>query len=104
MLTQRNEDIRKGSYQEPILSRLQAMKTAMTKRSLSINGHKTSVSLEAPFWDILCDIARSRKITMTGLITEVHGARDNGNLSSALRLFVLQACKERTAQPNGGSP
>ena len=61
------------------------------KRSVSIAGHRTSVSLEEPFWDALRDIAKARKTSINKLITEVDAKRapDTG-LSSALRVFVLE--------------
>jgi predicted DNA-binding ribbon-helix-helix protein len=58
------------------------------KRSVDIAGHRTSVSLEAPFWDALAEIAARRKTSMNALIASIDGARE-GNLSSALRVFVL---------------
>ncbi len=61
------------------------------KRSVSIAGHRTSVSLEEPFWNALRDIAKARKTSINKLITEVDAGRapDTG-LSSALRVFVLE--------------
>jgi predicted DNA-binding ribbon-helix-helix protein len=59
------------------------------KRSVDIAGHRTSVSLEAPFWDALADIAARRKISINQLIAEIDKERV-GNLSSALRVFVLR--------------
>lgn len=59
------------------------------KRSVSIAGHRTSVSLEAPFWDALGAIARERGQPLQALIGEVDAARGAQNLSSALRVFVL---------------
>lgn len=61
------------------------------KRSVSIAGHRTSVSLEEPFWNALRDIAKARGLSLNKLITEVDASRapDTG-LSSALRVFVLE--------------
>ncbi|SEG08660.1 ribbon-helix-helix domain-containing protein [Bosea lathyri] len=59
------------------------------KRSLSIAGHRTSVSLEDPFWDALKQIAATEERTIAALIAEVDSKRDATNLSSALRLHVL---------------
>lgn len=64
------------------------------KRSVDIAGHRTSVSLEAPFWDALAAIAARRKVSVNQLIAEIDKDRA-GNLSSALRVFVL-----RDAQSN----
>jgi len=58
------------------------------KRSVDIAGHRTSVSLEAPFWDALAGIAARRKTSVNALIASIDSARE-GNLSSALRVFVL---------------
>ena len=59
------------------------------KRSVDIAGHRTSVSLEPPFWDALTEIAKRRGISINQLIAQVDKERD-GNLSSALRVFVLR--------------
>jgi predicted DNA-binding ribbon-helix-helix protein len=61
----------------------------MTKRSLVIAGHKTSVSLEDEFWNSLKEIARERGTTVAGLVAAIDGERQHANLSSAIRLFVL---------------
>ena len=64
--------------------------SAVRKRSVSIHGHRTSFSLEDAFYDLLLDIAKARNLTIAGLIAEVDETRDrNSNLSSALRLHVL---------------
>jgi predicted DNA-binding ribbon-helix-helix protein len=62
----------------------------LLKRSVSIAGHRTSVSLEGPFWDALGDIARARGVSVQALIGAVDEARGSRNLSSALRVFVLR--------------
>lgn len=74
--------------------------SAVRKRSVSIHGHRTSFSLEDAFYDLLLDIAKARNLTIAGLIAEVDETRDrNSNLSSALRLYVLDwvrnACNNR---------
>jgi predicted DNA-binding ribbon-helix-helix protein len=65
------------------------MKSIIAKRSVMIDGHKTSVSLEDAFWTTLKDIARERNETLSRLVTTIDGERGAGNLSSAIRLFVL---------------
>ncbi|MGB1864493.1 MAG: ribbon-helix-helix domain-containing protein [Candidatus Puniceispirillum sp.] len=60
----------------------------MKKRSVTIHGHRTSISLEDPFWDSLNDIAAKRGQSLASLISEIDKNRDGG-LSSALRLFVF---------------
>ena len=64
----------------------------MKKRSLSIRGHMTSVSLEDEFWRELREIAEKRGISMANLVSEIDGKR-SGGLSSAIRLFVLATIK-----------
>lgn len=65
------------------------MKSTVIKRSVAIAGHKTSVSLEEAFWQGLREIASERHLTLSDLITAVDRERQYGNLSSALRLFLL---------------
>ena len=65
------------------------MKSPVVKRSIVITGHKTSVSLEDAFWTGLKDIASSRNLTLSELVASIDGGRRQGNLSSAIRLFVL---------------
>ncbi len=65
------------------------MKSPVVKRSIVIAGHKTSVSLEDQFWDALKQIAGERKVTLSDVVQEVDQKRKQGNLSSAIRLFVL---------------
>jgi predicted DNA-binding ribbon-helix-helix protein len=65
------------------------MKSAVLKRSVVIGGHKTSVSLEDKFWGSLKTIAGERNLTLSELVATIDGERQHGNLSSAIRLFVL---------------
>ena len=65
------------------------MKSSVVKRSIVIDGHKTSVSLEDPFWTELKNIAHTQQVTLSDLVTKIEGAREQSNLSSAIRLFVL---------------
>jgi predicted DNA-binding ribbon-helix-helix protein len=65
------------------------VKSAIVKRSIVIAGHKTSVSLEDAFWTALKDIAAARRTTMSELVVGIDAQRRHGNLSSAIRLFVL---------------
>ena len=65
------------------------MKSPVVKRSIVIAGHKTSVSLEDAFWGGLKDIAAARNMTLSELVAAVDTDRRQGNLSSAIRLFVL---------------
>jgi predicted DNA-binding ribbon-helix-helix protein len=65
------------------------MKSPVVKRSIVIAGHKTSVSLEDAFWDALKEIATVRNATLSEIVAGIDAARSQGNLSSAIRLFVL---------------
>ncbi len=65
------------------------MKSPVVKRSIAIASHKTSVSLEDAFWKGLKDIAIARQITLSDLVASIDAERRHGNLSSAIRLFVL---------------
>ena len=66
------------------------MKSLIAKRCVIIDGQKTSVSLEDPFWTDLKTIAHARQTTLSALVAEIDGTREHGNLSSAIRLFVLR--------------
>ena len=65
------------------------MKSPVVKRSIVIAGHKTSVSLEDAFWKGLKEIADDRDVTLSDLVSSIDTDRQQGNLSSAIRLFVL---------------
>ena len=73
------------------------MKSPIVKRSVVLAGHKTSVSLEDAFWRGLKDIATTRRMTLSDLISGIDTDREYGNLSSALRLFVLNHYQARAA-------
>ncbi len=66
------------------------MKSSVVKRSIVIAGHKTSISLEDAFWSHLKDIAHSRQATLSRLVADIDQTREHGNLSSAIRVFVLE--------------
>jgi len=63
---------------------------AIVKRSLTISGHRTSVSLEDAFWRRLKTLAAGRRRSLGALIAEIDAARNGANLSSAIRVFVLE--------------
>ena len=80
---------------------------AVLKRSVSIAGHRTSISLEEPFWDGLREIAERETISVQSLIGRIDAERGEQNLSSAIRVFVLNDLRSRleTAdQRVGGAP
>ncbi|MGA2125436.1 MAG: ribbon-helix-helix domain-containing protein [Xanthobacteraceae bacterium] len=76
------------------------MNSMVVKRSVVINHHKTSVSLEDAFWKGIKSIAAARNMTLSDLVATVNSDRRQGNLSSALRLYVLE--HYRTTAANGG--
>ena len=63
------------------------------KHSLTLRGHRTSVSLEQAFWNAFRDIAAARGQTINALAVEIDAARDDVGLASAIRVFVLQALR-----------
>jgi predicted DNA-binding ribbon-helix-helix protein len=87
----------------PILSlALEAlMKSPVVKRSIVIAGHKTSVSLEDEFWRSLKRIAIHRGGTLSELVTSIDLERRQGNLSSCLRLFILDFHLSQLSQEKG---
>jgi predicted DNA-binding ribbon-helix-helix protein len=73
------------------------MKSPVVKRSIVIAGHKTSVSLEEAFWRALKDIAVTRHMTLSDVVGSIDSDRRHGNLSSAIRLFVLNYYQARAS-------
>jgi predicted DNA-binding ribbon-helix-helix protein len=69
-------------------------KSAVIKRSILINGHKTSVSLENEFWRGLHEVARCKNAPVAKLVEQIDCDRDNVNLSSAIRVFVFNQLKK----------
>jgi predicted DNA-binding ribbon-helix-helix protein len=66
------------------------MKSPVVKRSIIIDGHKTSISLEDAFWSDLKEITHRRGATVSKLVTQIDETRQQDNLSSAIRLYVLE--------------
>ena len=60
------------------------------KRSLTIAGHRTSLSLEPEFWEALRGAAAMRKISVAELVSEIDQTRGERNLSSAIRVWLLK--------------
>lgn len=79
------------------------MKSPIVKRSILIAGHKTSVSIEDAFWTALKDIAASRGTTVAELVAAIDAGRQHGNLSSAVRLFVLDHFRTAAGGERQGS-
>jgi predicted DNA-binding ribbon-helix-helix protein len=76
------------------------MSAGVVKRSVSIAGHRTSVSLEEPFWEALRSIADSRGVSVQALIGRIDAGRGEQNLSSAIRVFVLMAVQDGIIRPD----
>ena len=74
------------------------MKSPVIKRSIVIAGHKTSVSLEDAFWQGLKDIAGTRDMTLSELVATIDTDRRHGNLSSGIRLFVLDHYRSQAGE------
>jgi predicted DNA-binding ribbon-helix-helix protein len=79
------------------------MKSSVVKRSIVLGGHKTSVSLEEAFWNGMKQISHERGSTLSDLVGNIDSNRQQGNLSSAIRLFVLDHFKSRAVDSTGWS-
>jgi predicted DNA-binding ribbon-helix-helix protein len=86
-----NQAFTETSVNWPVVGELRgvSMKSPVVKRSIVISGHKTSVSLEDAFWSGLKQIASGRRRTLSDMVADIDSKRAHGNLSSAIRLFVL---------------
>jgi len=80
------------------------MKSPVVKRSIVIAGHKTSVSLEDAFWQGLKDIAGARAKTLSEMVAHIDSERRHGNLSSAIRLFVLDHYRAQNGESRAEAP
>src|SRR5262245_65621081 len=78
-----------GNYGAP------KMKSSITKRSVVLDGHKTSVSLEDVFWNDLKEIADNQQTTLSKLVSQIDEKRQQANLSSAIRLYVFEHIRTR---------
>jgi predicted DNA-binding ribbon-helix-helix protein len=78
------------------------MKSPVVKRSVVLNGRKTSVSVEDAFWKGLKEVAGKRLMTMSDLIGSIDATRQQRNLSSALRFFVLEYYRSQVPNGEGG--
>jgi predicted DNA-binding ribbon-helix-helix protein len=74
------------------------MKSGIVKRSVVVANHKTSISLEDGFWEGLKEIARARNLTLSSVISGVDTDRRGGNLSSTLRVFILDHYKAEASR------
>ncbi len=71
------------------------MKSKVAQRGVVVAGHKTTVSLEPEFWNGLREIARGRDMTLSDLVAAIDSERRHCNLSSAIRLFVLDFYRDQ---------
>jgi predicted DNA-binding ribbon-helix-helix protein len=71
------------------------MDPRVRKRSVVIGGHKTSVSLEEAFWSAIRELAIERGLSMSAMIEQIDNDKQQSNLSSAIRLFVLEHYRTR---------
>jgi predicted DNA-binding ribbon-helix-helix protein len=78
------------------------MKSLVVKRSVVVAGHKTSVSLEDAFWKGLKEIAGKRQTSLSDLVAAIDSQRQHGNLSSAIRLFVLDFYRAHLSESEVG--
>jgi predicted DNA-binding ribbon-helix-helix protein len=79
------------------------MKSAIVKRSIVINGHKTSVSLEDAFWSSLKNIAHTEGVPLSKMVTEIDRTRERGGLSCAIRLFILEQVRTKALARQSGN-
>ena len=78
--------------------------TTITKRSIAVNGNRTSVSLEDEFWQGLREIAKKEGRAITELVEQINRETHSGNLSSAIRVFVLKRFRASADTPKPPSP
>ncbi len=79
------------------MTKPEKMESPVVKHSVIVAGRRTSVTLEDAFWKSLKEIAASRHMTLSALVTAIANERHDGNLSSAVRLFVLNHYQARTS-------
>ena len=84
-----------GNYWMHRLAEDTHMKSPIVKRSIVIGGHKTSVSLEDRFWDSLRTITRAEGLTIEAFISRINDARDTKNLSSGIRIAILEYVQQK---------
>ena len=77
------------------------MQSAVAKRSIVVRGHKTSVTLEDAFWSALRQIAQDEESTLGALVAKIDSERDAPNLSTAIRVYVLENIKSLHEKQSG---
>ena len=81
----------------PAAFREPATMSRPVKRSFAIKGHRTSISLEAAFWEALKEAAAEDGIALASLVAEIDSTRGTGGLSSAVRIWLLDRYRKRLA-------
>jgi len=76
----------------------------LIKRSITLEGHKTSLALEAEFWLALEEIAADSKLSIPALVAKIDQQRKTGNLSSALRIFALEYFTKKNVSQDQNNP
>jgi predicted DNA-binding ribbon-helix-helix protein len=71
------------------------------KRSFSLDGHRTSISIEAPFWEALQNIATRENTSLAALVALIDKSRADAGLSSAVRVWILDYYRSRALPPPG---
>lgn len=77
--------------------------TRPVKRSFTIKGHRTSISVEAPFWESLRQISAAEHVTLAALVATIDAERGDAGLSSAVRMWVLDYYRRQAAGYNNGA-
>jgi predicted DNA-binding ribbon-helix-helix protein len=81
-----------------MISKNRTVPSPIAKRSINLDGHKTSISLEDAFWTALREIAVVHNMRMSELVSRIANGRDNKNLSSAIRVFVLDHYRQSASE------
>jgi predicted DNA-binding ribbon-helix-helix protein len=79
--------------------RAPSIKSLVVTQSVNINGHHTSVSLEGAFWNALKEIAVAKNITAAALVAKIDSEREAANLSSAIRMYVVEHYRRAARVP-----
>lgn len=77
--------------------------TRPVKRSFTIKGHRTSISVEAPFWEALRQAAAAKDVTLAALVAEIDADRSDAGLSSAVRVWILDYFRKQAARSSHGA-
>ena len=77
--------------------------TRPVKRSFTIKGHRTSISVEAPFWEALRQAAAAKDVTLAALVAEIDAERGDAGLSSAVRVWILDYFRKQADRSSNGA-